>query len=207
MKQLCMVIICFIVSVATLRAQGFISQSQEEVTKKSTGCLSCHRGIESMHKNEAVKLGCVDCHGGNAEGTTLVAGHVSARYPEWWKTSANPERSYTLLNREDPAFIKFVNPGDLRIADETCGPCHKDETRNVRKSLMTTSTLLWGGAAYNNGIVSLSRAIIRFFFWMRLFWMVLRSLVLIKFFALGDIDNRSCRYGKYSPLMSSHVFE
>ncbi len=154
MKQLCMVIICFIVFVATLRAQGFIGQSQEEVTKKSTGCLSCHHGIESMHKNEAVKVGCVDCHGGNAEGTTLVAGHVSARYPEWWKTSANPERSYTLLNREDPAFIKFVNPGDLRIADETCGPCHRDETRNVRKSLMTTSTLLWGGAAYNNGIVS-----------------------------------------------------
>ena len=33
-----------------------------------------------------------------------------------WKTSANPERAYTALLDEDLAFVRFVNPGDLRAA-------------------------------------------------------------------------------------------
>lgn len=131
-----------------------INQSAEEVLRKSQGCITCHGGVEPMHKSEAVKLGCTDCHGGNADGTTVGGAHVKPRFPDAWKSSANPERSYTLLNREDPAFIKFVNPGDLRVADEACGSCHAQDVYNVRKSLMTTSSLLWGGAAYNNGIVS-----------------------------------------------------
>jgi hypothetical protein len=131
-----------------------IRQTQEEANRKSEGCLSCHVGIEPMHKSEAVKLGCVDCHGGNAQAKTIAEGHVKPKFPDRWKTSANPIRSYTLLNEESPEFIKFVNPGDLRIADETCGPCHSQDVLNVKKSMMTTSPLLWGGAAYQNGIVS-----------------------------------------------------
>ena len=34
---------------------------------------------------------------------------------------ANPVRSYTLLNHESPEFIRFVNPGDLRVAHISCG--------------------------------------------------------------------------------------
>jgi len=134
--------------------QELIRQSQEEADRKSQGCVTCHGGIESMHVSQAVKLGCIDCHLGNADATTIEEAHVRARFPESWKTSANPVRSYTLLNIEDPAFIRFVNPGDLRVADEACGLCHNQEVLNVKKSLMTTSTLMWGGAAYNNGIVS-----------------------------------------------------
>ncbi len=45
--------------------------------------------------------------------------HVSARFPKaWGGSSRNPERSYTLLNRESPEFLRFVNPGDLRVAAE-----------------------------------------------------------------------------------------
>jgi hypothetical protein len=134
-----------------------LRQSQADADRKSKGCLTCHRGIEPMHKNTAVKLGCVDCHGGNADGTTIQSAHVQPKYADRWKTSANPPRTYTLLNEENPDFVRFVNPGDLRAAEKACGPCHNtgDDpiVRNVQKSMMTTSALLWGGAAYNNGIL------------------------------------------------------
>ncbi|RMD92554.1 MAG: hypothetical protein D6813_05700 [Calditrichaeota bacterium] len=131
-----------------------LRQTQEEADRKSEGCLTCHKGIEKMHTSRAVRLGCIDCHGGDPAARTIEKGHVKPKYPDKWKTSANPVRSYTLLNKESPEFIKFVNPGDLRVAGETCGPCHANEVLNVKKSMMTTSALLWGGAAYNNGIVS-----------------------------------------------------
>ena len=38
--------------------------------------------------------------------------------------SANPKQSYTLLNREAPEFVRFVNPSDYRVARESCGACH-----------------------------------------------------------------------------------
>ncbi len=138
---------------------SLIGQSQADADRKSRGCLTCHGGIESMHKNPAVKLGCVDCHLGNAEATSMEAAHVKAKFPDRWKSSANPVRSYTLLNEEDLQFIRFVNPGDLRSADKACGPCHGSDVMNVKKSMMTTSALLWGGAAYNNGIVSTKKYI------------------------------------------------
>jgi len=143
-----------IISVALAQDVDLIRQTQEEADRKSAGCISCHGGIEKMHKSEAIKLGCVDCHGGDAGAKTMAEAHIKPRHPENWKTSANPVRSYTFLNEESPEFIKFVNPGDLRVADETCGPCHATDVLNVKKSMMTTSSLLWGGAAYQNGIVS-----------------------------------------------------
>jgi len=93
-----------------------------------------------MHDSAAVTLGCTDCHGGNAQvfsTTSFVQdqkayrnafdrAHVAPRYPSEWNypSSANPQRSYTLLNREDPAFIRFVNPSDYRVVREACGACH-----------------------------------------------------------------------------------
>jgi hypothetical protein len=137
---------------------SFINQTQADADRKSKGCITCHGGIEPMHKSSAVKLGCIDCHGGNPNATIADLAHVQPRFPDRWKTSANPPRTYTLLNEEYPEFVQFVNPGDLRVADKACGPCHNTTSdpivRNVQKSLMTTSALLWGGAAYNNGIVS-----------------------------------------------------
>ncbi|NUM72889.1 hypothetical protein HUU40_00870 [candidate division KSB1 bacterium] len=131
-----------------------MNQTQRQADRKSKGCLKCHNGIESMHKNTAIKVGCTDCHGGDAEATTIDKAHVQPRYQDQWKTSANPVGSYTLLNEEKPEFIRFVNPGDLRVAEEACGACHAKEVMNVKKSMMTHSALLWGGAAYNNGILS-----------------------------------------------------
>src|SRR5690606_10335000 len=81
--------------------------------------------------------------------------HVLPRYPESWHfpSSANPERTYTLLNRESPEFIRFVNPSDYRVAREACGSCHLDIIEKAERSLMATGAMLLGGAAYNNGIV------------------------------------------------------
>ena len=63
------------------------------------------------------------------------------------------KRTYTLLNREAPEFIRFVNPGDYRIARESCGACHIEVIEAAERSLMASGAMLWGGAAYNNGIV------------------------------------------------------
>lgn len=147
------------------------SQSQEDVERKSAGCMSCHSGTDNknMHQSPAVKLGCTDCHGGNpgifaAKALKRESGeyrrkvgqaHVLPRYPESWHypSSANPERSYTLLNRESREFIRFINPSDFRVADEACGACHQQIIEASKRSLHSTGAMLWGGASYNNGIL------------------------------------------------------
>src|SRR5436309_11493257 len=115
-------------------------------------CLSCHKNIEPMHESGAVRLGCTDCHGGDATATTKEKAHVLPRHPEIWKSSANPPRTYTALLDESPEFVKFVNPGDLRVAQETCGRCHQKEVNAVPRSTMTTSAVFWAAVAYANGI-------------------------------------------------------
>ncbi len=135
--------------------EGLMGQAQEEAERKSAGCVAsgCHAGIEPMHESPAVRLGCTDCHGGDAAATLVEAAHVRPRFPAAWPGSANPVRSYALLNREDPAFVRFVNPGDLRAAPFTCGTagCHVSEVERVSRSMMTTGSMLWGAALYNNG--------------------------------------------------------
>ena len=92
----------------------------------------------------------------------LERAHVLPRYPHtWhWPSSALPERTYTLLNREAPEYVRFVNPGDLRVAEEACGACHGEVIDAVSRSLMATSAMFWGGAAYNNGILPFKRYIL-----------------------------------------------
>ena len=145
-------------------------QGRAEAEQKSAGCVSCHTKTDaySMHRSEAVVLGCTDCHGGNAavvapagahEGeriytAALAKAHVLPRYPKaWnWPSSANPKQSYTLLNKESPEFIRFNNPSDYRVVRESCGACHMSVIEATDRSIMSTGAMLWGGAAYNNGI-------------------------------------------------------
>src|SRR5260370_16276983 len=128
-----------------------IRQSDRDVERKSHGCKVCHSNIESMHAKPTVKLGCVDCHGGHPAAETIDKGHVHPPFPSARPTSANPVRSYALLNHESPEFIRFVNPGDLRIARQACGTCHDKEVLQNRLSMMTPGCMLWGAALYNNG--------------------------------------------------------
>ncbi|MDQ6940843.1 MAG: hypothetical protein M3119_11885, partial [Verrucomicrobiota bacterium] len=93
-----------------------------------------------------------DCHGGNAaRGLTKEQAHILPRHPEFWKTSANPPNSNAWLNHESPEFIRFMNPGDLRVAQQSCGLCHGDIVHNVHHSMMNHGAMLWGAALYNNG--------------------------------------------------------
>jgi len=146
-------------------------QSDQEMAAKSHGCVSCHTETDekTMHANPAVVLGCTDCHGGDAtimkpagarQGdreyfASQEKAHVLPRLPESWHYphSANPEHSFTLLNRESPEYIRFVNPSDYRVADEACGACHMPQIERAKRSLMATGAMLWGGGSYNNGIL------------------------------------------------------
>jgi hypothetical protein len=150
-------------------SQSVRGQSQEEAVRKSSGCISCHTSTDepTMHPTRTVFLGCADCHGGNstisvATGTapnsseyaaTKEKAHVQPRDARFKDRSALPERTYTKWLKESPEFIKFVNPGDLRVAPETCGAvgCHAKEVRASSTSMMSHTGLLWGAALYNNG--------------------------------------------------------
>jgi hypothetical protein len=140
----------------------------EQMAETSRGCLDCHVKTDAptMHRNPAVQIGCAQCHGGDPtvraetvrpnspEYTELKKkAHVLPEHPEKWVSSANPKHSYTDLMKERVEFARFINPGDLRAAPSACGGCHSEITSAVKKSLMTTSAMLWGGAAYNNGLL------------------------------------------------------
>ena len=150
-------------------AAAYRSQSQEEANRKSAGCISCHTSTDepTMHPTKTVHIGCTDCHGGNSS-ISIASGvapnspeynsakekaHVQPRDPSFKNRSALPERTYTKWLKEPVEYVRFVNPGDLRAAPETCGTlgCHAAETRAVSTSMMTHAGMLWGAALYNNG--------------------------------------------------------
>ncbi|MFN3592556.1 MAG: hypothetical protein ACK4TG_10255, partial [Thermaurantiacus sp.] len=153
------------------------AQTWAEADAKSAGCESCHAATDhrTMHASPAVVLGCTDCHGGDASVhvapgvgreapaylATLERAHVLPRFPKaWnWPASANPKRSYALLNNEAPEFVRFVNPSDYRAVRAACGACHLPIIEAAERSLMATGAMLWGGAAYNNGILPFKRYI------------------------------------------------
>ena len=126
-----------------------------EADAKSAGCMSCHTATDrqTMHENPAVMLGCTDCHGGDAAVQRAGRGarpsdagvprrgeqaHVLPRYPERWNcpVSANPRAQPTRCSTaRRPEFVRFVNPGDLRVAREACGACHLPIIQAAERSL------------------------------------------------------------------------
>jgi hypothetical protein len=145
------------------------------------GCVDCHGGDATVMgpKDSGGHVEPAPGHGQDAGGSSedhghgapayapdykaaMEQAHVLPRYPQTWHypSSANPERSYTLLNKEAPEFVRFVNPSDLRIADEACGACHQPIIEAAKRSIMATSAMLWGGASYNNGILPYKRYIL-----------------------------------------------
>jgi hypothetical protein len=83
-----------------------------------------------MHPTKTVHLGCTDCHGGNSS-IALAAGagpnspeynsakekaHVQPLDAIFRSRSNLPERAYTKWLKESAEYVKFVNPGDLRVA-------------------------------------------------------------------------------------------
>src|SRR5712664_1470403 len=147
----------------------FRGQSLEEADRKSSGCVSCHTSTDepTMHPTKTVHLVCrlllekkksisiAPSAAPNSPeyNSAKEKAHVQPRDPSFRNRSALPERTYTKWLGESAEYIKFVNPGDLRVAPETCGTsgCHAAETRAVSTSMMTHAGMLWGAALYNNG--------------------------------------------------------
>jgi hypothetical protein len=164
------------VSQAASQKPDLLRQSQVEVDQKNTGCVSCHVTTDepSMHPTRTVHLACSDCHGGDATATVPAGAsagtaeyegikkraHPQPNDPALADKSANPQRLYTKWLRESYEYVRFVNPGDLRVAAETCGGngCHASEVLKVKTSMMTHGGMLWGAALYNNGSYPLKNA-------------------------------------------------
>ncbi|HVO56436.1 MAG TPA: hypothetical protein VMT51_01945, partial [Dongiaceae bacterium] len=145
-------------------------QSAAEASRKSAGCVTCHSPMDepTMHPSKTVQLGCTDCHGGDAS-SGIATGTLpgSAEYQAAKKKAhiqprdasirtpdgAVEPRVFAKWLKESAEYVKFVNPGDLRVAAETCGSagCHASETRAVSTSMMTHTGMLWNAALYNNG--------------------------------------------------------
>ncbi len=136
---------------AATRTDNWMRQSAAEAFAKSESCIRCHTDVGNMHPPNTVQIGCVDCHGGDAQCFTIEGSHVPSRFPQVYAGGGNPQRSYTLLNHESPDYVRFMNPGDLRVAHIACGQCHPNEVLQLRKSMMTHGAMLWGAALYNNG--------------------------------------------------------
>jgi hypothetical protein len=155
----------------TNQSENLLGQSQADADRKSAGCNSCHTSTDSatMHTTQTVRLGCTDCHGGDAS-VSIASGaaagspeyeqakkqaHPHSRIEQFARSSANPVRSYAKWLQEDPQYIAFINPGDLRVAENTCGRsgCHSMEVYRSRTSMMSHGAMLWGAALYNNGSV------------------------------------------------------
>jgi len=70
-----------------------ILQTQEEADAKTSGCMSsgCHHPIDSttMHAPGTVRLGCTDCHGGDAS-VTNTAAKDTAQYEDSKKQGTRP---------------------------------------------------------------------------------------------------------------------
>jgi hypothetical protein len=156
-------------SAPTAQEQGPRGQSFEEAQRKSAGCITCHSPMDepTMHPTRTVQLGCTDCHGGDANagvaaGTAAKSpeysaakekAHIHPRDPIFRNRGAIPQEVFVKWLHEPAEYVKFVNPGDLRVAAETCGStgCHANETRAVSTSMMTHTGMLWNAALYNNG--------------------------------------------------------
>ena len=182
-------IVCGICAIACLAIalRGTTAQAQDEGPKargqshaaaerKSSGCITCHTPMDeaTMHPSKTVELGCTDCHGGDSN-ANIPAGtpsnsaeyavakdkaHVQPRDSTFRNRGAIPQLGYAKWLKESAEYVKFVNPGDLRVAPETCGSagCHASETRAVSTSMMTHTGLLWGAALYNNGAIPTKNA-------------------------------------------------
>ncbi len=117
---------------------------------KGDACQSCHVDIEPIHPESVAELTgqCVLCHGGDRDADTLEEAHVPV--PADWAAIRGPDLpaapdgfikdfASDQLAQVDPAYLRFINPGDIRVVDETCGRCHPDQSATLKNSIMTTN--------------------------------------------------------------------
>ncbi|MDZ7695795.1 MAG: cytochrome c3 family protein [Deltaproteobacteria bacterium] len=110
-KSLAIPFLCIILAGLLILKEESIPRPQEPV---SEGCLFCHKTVKDPDPSHPVSaLGCHGCHMGNPHAFN-----------------------------KDRAHVRMVsNPGDLRVAETTCGKpeCHPDIVPRVKKSVMATN--------------------------------------------------------------------
>lgn len=110
-------------------------------------CLSCHRGIEQAHGPIPADE-CTICHGGDGSAREKARAHVPI--PDNWAEVRGdglppaPEGfiedfASDQLDAIDPAYVRFINPGDIRVMWSSCGRCHPSQARSMPNSVMTTN--------------------------------------------------------------------
>ncbi len=110
-------------------------------------CVGCHVGIEPMMPSIADDS-CVICHGGDRDGRTVEDAHVAV--PENWaavRGTVLPPAPDGYIRDFMPAqldqlsveYVRFINPGDMRAVDRTCGVCHSEIVETWTSSVMTTN--------------------------------------------------------------------
>ncbi len=141
------------------------AQTPNEAICRSDGaCVSCHglsagpttAGIEDAHPWSP--LGCTACHGGRGvdpadpqRRLTREEAHVAmpSQMVQPGNTSTPSRAAYKnhFLARAGvehlaggPEWLRFVNPGDLHIVEQTCakGGCHEGSGEKLRRSTMST---------------------------------------------------------------------
>ncbi|MCE9592187.1 MAG: hypothetical protein K8S99_16910 [Planctomycetes bacterium] len=134
------------------------------------GCADCHGGDATVTRAENIEPGTTPYYAlmHNAHvpprnlaawfGDDLIDGRPFGEHAGHDDPAAAHRRRrrtdvYALLNQESPEFVRFINPGDLRVADFACAACHAEQVTAVRQGMMTHGAMLWSAALYNNGSV------------------------------------------------------
>lgn len=132
----------------------------EPVVLHRDNCNVCHQpldaaghaaGLENAHP--AYPLSCVDCHGGNpricdgeVRGGQCSTGWVYDQDRAHVSPGDSPPYIRNLpaaaLDKVDPDYLRFINPGDYRVAPKTCGggdfegSCHAEAVEVTLRSTM-----------------------------------------------------------------------
>lgn len=110
-------------------------------------CVTCHEGIERIHATIEADS-CVVCHGGDASALEKERAHVPppANYAAIRGDGLPPapvgyikDFAPNQLDQLPPEYVRFINPGDLRAAEATCGQCHAGKADSVKRSVMSTN--------------------------------------------------------------------
>ncbi len=143
------------IALAGLVASACGTRVEQRILHRS-GCEVCHQpldensephGIADAHP--AFPLECTDCHGGNAyvcDGKLDLTGEDPSCDGDWVydQSRAHPSQAGApkdlvgltpeQLDEVDRDYLRFVNPGDLRVLQDSCGRCHTRESGVVKRS-------------------------------------------------------------------------
>ena len=117
-------------------------------------CVTCHIDIEpdakaSAKQSQTMKLrlktmgekygdpeGCVICHGGNPKAKTIPEAHIG--------------KPKNMLNGPEHFY---PDPGNIQIANKTCGQCHASHVYKLGRTLMDSKSDKYQDHLHSKGII------------------------------------------------------